>query len=338
MRGARYEISSSGIDQALQGVWSDPYGGIYNVGLIIPQVLPSESNWKNRLLFTLAFARFGAHRRVRLVGARQLLTMAAQLNPGSGTSNYILEKQIETPYWHFPDGSVSWHIMRVPPGMNTQFNTSNGDGLAYRYAQNAALLFEEHPELSSYVSPNAGIPYGVPLAPSLGNFHDIRFPWVNDHAQTALDIEFEGPCDIVFFATVKQTDPDTRMQLVLPGSLPGGTGCIPKEDAFLANFQSATVPPTYWRIGGSLIFEEAAIFPWPRYLEEDEVNPWCIPDSQSGGVSGGSIDPPRGRIPGSGSGSGSSARGSGSSSSGSGNTGGKGANPGSSDKPTGNKR
>lgn len=305
MRGARrYEISTSGIDQALQGVYSDPFGGINNVGLIIPSVVPTtRPKYRNRLTFTLAWMRLGAGRVVHVVGVRQLLTIAAQINASgdSPTGTYILEKQVTTPFWHFTDGSVSWSINRVQPGRNPLPHVDNTDSVAFTYAQGSALVFRTNPGLATYTPPAAGRPLGTPIAPSLGNIHDLRWPW-NDPSQESMRIEVQGPCDLVFTATVQQTNPSTRTTLLLPSTLPGGTECLPSEDAFVANFPNTSgtptiVAPIYWRIGGSLVVEEANDFPWPRELQDDTTAPWCPPTSQRGGTRGGSIVPPEGDSP-----------------------------------------
>jgi hypothetical protein len=301
MRGIRYEVSTSGFDPALQGVWSDPYGGAYNVGLMVPQVLPVVRDPQHRLLFMLAFARFGAHRKARLVGVRQLLTIAALIPQPSAEippPPYIFEQQVKTPYWHFTDADVSWHVMRVPPGNQPLPNKANADGIAFRYATGAALLFEKNPNGVSYAPPNGGRPLGAPISSSLGNLHDIRYPWNSDHAQDSLDIEIEGPCDLVFYASVQQTNPATRPSISSAGlTFPFGTGCLPKEEAFIGNFENQTtpVPVTYWRIGGSMIIEENSMIPWPRGLIEDDPMPWIAPTKRRGALTEGSLIPaPRG--------------------------------------------
>jgi hypothetical protein len=299
MRGIRYEVSTSGFDPALQGVWSDPYSGVYNVGLIIPQVLPIVRDPQHRLLFILATIRLNAYRKVRLVGIRQLLTIAA-LIPRSGEippPPYILEKQVVTPYWHFTDADVSWHVMRVPPGNNPKNNPKNSDGVAFRYATGSALLFEKNPNNQSYQPPNGGRPLGSPVSPSLGNLHDIRFPWVDDHAQDSCDVEIEGPCDVVFYASVQQTNPLTRATIPTGLTFPFGTDNFPTEEAFIGNFaeQDPAIPTIYWRIGGSLIFEDCSMIPWPRGLIEDDRMEWIAPNKRRGALKEGSLEPePRG--------------------------------------------
>jgi hypothetical protein len=298
MRGIRYEVSTSGFDPALQGVWSDPYSGVYGVGLVVPQVLPIVRDPQHRLLFELAFLRIGAGRKVRLVGIRQLLTIAALLpQPSVETTPppYIFEKQVTTPFWHFTDATVSWHVMRVPPGNNPKYNKANADGVAYRYATGSALLFEKNPNSPSYQPPNGGRPLGSPVSPSLGNMHDIRWPWVADHAQDCMNVEIEGPCDIVFYASMQQTDPNSRTTTPITGlTFPLGTDNLPTEAAFVGNFENEAtpVPVTYWRIGGSMIFEDCAMFPWPRELIEDDPMEWIAPNKRRGAVKEGSLKPP----------------------------------------------
>ncbi len=71
-RGTRREQTTVGFDANLQNVGSDPYGSPYWVGQTIQPTPPPNGS---RYLYLLALSRFGAHRKARLVGMRQLVTI-----------------------------------------------------------------------------------------------------------------------------------------------------------------------------------------------------------------------------------------------------------------------
>jgi hypothetical protein len=130
-------------------------------------------------------------------------------------------------------------------------------------AQTPALIYSTSPaEVGGYAPPGK-VP-GVPLIGQLGTFYDLRFGWRDDHAVSSLDTEIEGPCEIALYASIDQTDPGSRTTLVVPGSLPGGPNGLGPEDAFVANFPDAI----YWRIAGSLIFEEDQMYGEAEGLKE----------------------------------------------------------------------
>jgi hypothetical protein len=119
--------------------------------------------------------------------------------------------------------------------------------------------------VGGYAPPYAGRPPGTVLIPEFGNFHDLRFPWKDDHAWESLDIEVEGPCAIELYASVQQTNPSTRPILDLTSL--GGCCCgLPPEEQFIQTFTNAV----YTRIAGSLIFEEANFVPenYPKVAKD----------------------------------------------------------------------
>jgi hypothetical protein len=261
-RGTRYEVSTVGFDPSRQNVGADPDLSGYNVGVRVPGVPLSDNR---RYTFLLAGARFGGNRKFRLVGMRQLVTIGQFVENLAMGCEYPLELGVTSPQWSFVDGNISWHIMRVPiPEMNTA-HPENAEGLQFLYSRTPALLFNTTPaDVGGYTAPYGGKIPGMPLTAELGTIRDLRTLWTSDFAWGSLDVEVEGPCDIMLFASVKQTNPSTRCTLVLPGVLPAGTQSLPPEDAFLVNFPGAM----YWRIAGSLIFEDPAMIEGSMPVEE----------------------------------------------------------------------
>ena len=253
MRRGRLEIVTVGLNPNRQLVGSDPGGGAYDLGLFIgtnggPQV-PTQ-----RQLFVLCAKYFNAGQRGRLVGFRQYLTMFDSIPLGAGPAayNFPLERPVVTPTWSYVDGNVLWGIRQLPPGATMLANAQNGEGMAFEVSQTPAQLFETI--VGNVVTPpNGGAFPGNVLNPELGRFFDLR---CTDWSEPSVcDIPFEGPCNIVFMASVQQTHPQTRP--APPPTSGGGAlqflttqGTTP-EDAFLQNYPGSI----YGRIAGALIFE-----------------------------------------------------------------------------------
>lgn len=266
MRGTRTELSTAGFDSSLQNVASDPNGGAYNVGLRIPAAAAIPNTPQNRYLYMLSMMRVNAHAKTRLVGIRQLVTIGQFVTNPVGGCNYPLEVEVKSPVWHFVDGNITWYVQRVPPisipttSLSAADTNEDTEGLQFAYAVTPALIYQTNNP--TYSPPNGGNPYGVALVPDLSGFHDLRFPWRSEHSwDNTVDIEIEGPCDVALYASVQQTNPATRCLLnVADNQIP----FISEEDAFTVRFPQAV----YWRIAGSLIFEETQYIEEPRGLQE----------------------------------------------------------------------
>jgi hypothetical protein len=253
VRRGRIEIVTVGLNPNRQLVGSDPQGGPYDLGLFIgtnggPQT-PTQ-----RQLFVLCAKYFNAGQRGRLVAFRQYLTMldSIPLGIGSAAYNFPLERPVVTPTWSYVDGNVLWGIRQLPPGATMLANAQNGEGMSFEVSQTPAQLFETI--VGNVVTPpNGGAFPGNVLTPELGRFFELR---CTDWSEPSVcDIPFEGPCNIVFMASVQQTHPQTRP--APPPTSGGGAlqflttqGTTP-EDAFLQNYPGSI----YGRIAGALIFE-----------------------------------------------------------------------------------
>lgn len=236
------------------------------MGLPVPQNQPT--NPANRYLFLLASAQFEAGQVARLVGMRQYLTIGQGVaGAGADAATYPIERPVVTPSWRFPDGNVSWLLRRYDIRPNSNANEFNRSGQSYLMSGTPSLLYVNSPQQIGGYSPPT--PPGNVVMPDLGNFHDIRFPWADDHAWDSLDIEIKGPCTIGFFASILQTNPATRPTLNLTQPPPGGYECIPPEEAFILNFTGSA----YTRVAGALIFEQQAM------LEDYSIEqPWGVID------------------------------------------------------------
>jgi len=158
---------------------------------------------------------------------------------------YPLEIPVTDPTWCFVDGNISWHFRRVRPGTAPSRDRYSDVAFAPPYAsdrngQTTAILARD-PTLGGYIPLNSGQPYGDAIQ-SLGTFRDLRFPWSQRNEN--LDVSVEGLCQVVLYASVRQTDPDTRVQ---PPVAADGT-YLRNEDRFVMAHETAR----YWRVGARM--------------------------------------------------------------------------------------
>ncbi len=258
----RYELVTNGPNPEFGFIESDPYGTNAYTGLVVPTT-PSSAINDARYLFLLARSRFGDGERspekhgVRLVGIRQYAELVARipsrtapLSSDSGPpegSTVTLRKEIVSPLWHPPDGNISWHVMVIPRTTRDTRNPANTDGFIYQDSLSPALLYQT---TAPYTPPNGGRPWGTPLGASLGNIHELRYPWRTQYNEFSLDIPLPVPCDVALFASVRQNDPDLNPTIA--------TDCstflaLSEEDRFLVGFSTFA---QYGVIAGSLVFDQ----------------------------------------------------------------------------------
>lgn len=291
----RFEIPSTGIDESLQLIGSDPFGGSSNVGLRVPFLSTAAvkaqnggSLSSNRYLFLAAVYGVPEGSVGRVVGWRQLLKLGVRLNFGGGdTPNQfrVEEFLVTDPAFHFADASApTYHLYRLGPNptrgfpLRTPSPVPNLRSAAFRYSDQPALLFQKiavpaadkfYVDLTAYKPPNGGRPWKTPLSDShFGTIYDQRTPWRTSNGWYALQegVEVEGPDVIGLFISVAQTNPtsvarqlDANLKAALPTPFfPGG---LAPETQFILNFPPGDVTGgtstgvMYWRVGGSLIVE-----------------------------------------------------------------------------------
>ena len=257
-----FEVSSTGFDPSFQLRSSGPQGGGAYTGLLIPEA-PTTSRATRYMFALTGFALAGAQK-ARIRGVRQYLeiggtTFETLPDPPREVNLYNVSMEVTSPLWRFADGDVSWHLLRVPPQYRYFANAQNGQGQAFRYAQQDALLFEtpaptpSNP-LAVYSAPWGGqLPAGGKPIAGLGQFYDLRFPWRTSRGWSSLDFPIEGPCSVVLFASVWQTDPSSRPTITVAGGVPT-LGLPPEENFILA--LGALAGTRYTRIAGALVVEE----------------------------------------------------------------------------------
>jgi hypothetical protein len=262
--GRRIEIFSTGIDEFLQGLGGDPWALPVADGLRIPTlptVQPPNGAPANRYLFNLCSFTLPPNCIARIRGYRQLLTLG--FKQGVPAPRFV-EQEVVTPTFRLADGNVSWHLVQFTPGSvpnqgaagptdlrNFAFQMSDTPALLYSTATGDGSPF--YPGLLAYVPPNQGRPWGEAVREGLGTFYTLHSRWLSDHAWNSLDIPIVGPTVVSFQASVKQSNPETRVALTAPaggGAFTFSNGLSPEEQ-FLQNFPGAI----YWRIGGALVME-----------------------------------------------------------------------------------
>ncbi len=267
----RSEIITAGPNAEFNFIGSDPYEGHAYTGLVVPET-PSSENDGARYLFLLARRSFGVGEQssdklgVRLVGIRQYAELVARIpagqeplsNPESGGppsgSTVTFRKEITSPLWHPIDGDISWHVMIIPKGYRDIRNPSNVDGFAFQDSQSPALLFQTGaPSGVGYTPPNGGRPWGTPIGASLGNIHELRYPWRMFNSEYSLDIPVPVPCDVALFASVRQNDPDLNPSLLEATDVTQQFSALGPEDQFVVAYSTFA---QYGTIAGALVFEE----------------------------------------------------------------------------------
>lgn len=262
---SRIELVSVGIDEALQGLAGDPFGGTSWVGLRVPSFVTHGP--QNRYLFQLCTFTLpeGINGWVR--GFRQGWSLGTRQIGTDPDTVRVVEQFVEDPWFKLPDANISWHMRLMaqhepfgfdpnPGQIQDPAAGGNQQNLAFLNANGPALLFQNvatpdpfYVNLTAYTPPNAGKPWGEPLTGELATFYDLKTPWRSAQAWHALDIRIQGPCRVVFYASVQQSNPLTRTDLQINlEPFPCG---IPCEEQFLLNFPDAII----WRVAGAMIVE-----------------------------------------------------------------------------------
>ena len=293
MRGTRKETVTLGFDPAFQGIGSDPSGGGYFTGIRVPED-PAETNIpRNRYLFLLAFRRLSPQDVVIVDGFRQYVDLVATTTSGTDEDpGPTIERfwEVTSPMWHFTDANIVWYLNFVPQQANPP-SPKNADGLAFRYANTPALLFEhDFSEGGGYTAPYGGRPPGSAIG-GLGPIYDLRSLWRANTAWDSLGATVKGPGDICLFASVRQTNPVARPKLTTGGvTLPAGIQYYaPPEDLFVMNSEAVNAASKgraaiYGRIAGSIILRDPNPYTW--IAKDAQSKDWrgCKPPKRSKGT------------------------------------------------------
>lgn len=243
--------------------------------LPVPPMVPDNGS---RFLFRLCAVHVPAHEQARvvgykfssLIGARIQVEISGESGP-LDTWSYPLDREVVSPFWSFADGNIVYTIRKLPIASSRLgvrlFSPSvqhGSDGLE------PALLCLEDPTDTGrpYAPPKGGEFDGEPLV-GLDRITDQPGTWSSTEGGQDYT---SGPCTIVAYASVLQTDPATRPYLPL-ASLPAGElrRSLRPEDQFLLLFQGheRSNGVVYTGVSGALRVE---------YLPQDD--PCLLPHSR----------------------------------------------------------
>ena len=236
------ELVSASFDEDYQMIGSSPWlGDVGGTGVAVPS--GPTTSLTNRYLFRLCGVQIPTNWMLYVVGIRQLVTLRALIT--SGSASYPSELEVTSPLWRFSDGNVSFHLRWHQSLQDAyKYDAVSAPGLDPNMrGLDTALLYE--PTGAFYTAPGAGIPPGKAVV-GLGTWRENRFPWLN--TSWDMRIPVHGPGVLVLYASVRQTDPETRPVLPPPDDL----GCIRPEDRFVLEYPTTAV---YGRVAGALAFE-----------------------------------------------------------------------------------
>jgi hypothetical protein len=246
-----FDAASAAFDDDLVGIGATPFNDPTSQRIMVPQAATLNGP---RYLLRTAAAVVEAGNEVRLRGIRQAIGIGTVLRDNvSDPQNpkaYVVEIDQTSPFWHFSDGNISWHLRVIygPAGRPGFIRAASpGDIVQYTSGTDTGRMVSTNP---AQVSPGRGRPPGKPLG-TLGTFRDLRWPWSSHGAMDDLDVIVRGPGIIALYASIRQTDPATRQKLgpLLP--LTFDPSVLLPEDRFLLQ-----VPDAYYRhVSGSLIIE-----------------------------------------------------------------------------------
>jgi hypothetical protein len=274
----RFEVATAGVDEGLQGISSDPYGGSSPLatGIRIPSLVNTATT---RYLVLLA-SRTISNGRTRICGIRQGLEIGLDLAPQLGiTTERPVTFPVVTPTFRFSDGAnVSWHLVKEPMIRRTNLQKlTDTDSWTYLSSDTPTFLYQtftssnvdalgrpiDYPlTLTAYTPPNYVNEWET--IAGLRNIHDIRYPWDCDQAWDSIDERIDGDFRISLYASILQTNPATRPGIIYGtgiatnGSAVGG----PPEEDFIYKYSFAAgevLPkqgPQFWRVYGSILFED----------------------------------------------------------------------------------
>jgi len=268
--GVRVEVATAGIDDAFQGLSTDPYQApvAAGTGLRIPQLRVDNTT---RFVFLLATRTIAKPTRIR--GIRQLATLGATLTNGveDAFTSQAIEFPIVTPNFYLTDGNISWHLVEEPnahpiitEGVNnsTCFSEANAAAPSLLFLRNS-VAWGMGPQPTYYFNGlTAYAPPAIwndwqPIA-GLGNMHDIRSPWESQNAWRGMDVPIcaRGERRVSLYATVLQTA--GAVPIANNEGFPtGGRGYGPEQDFINAMSVLSDVSSVFfWKVAGAIIFED----------------------------------------------------------------------------------
>ena len=239
------EIVSAGADEDFLAIGSSPWQGDYaGTALTVPAAFSATP--RNRYLFRLAAIEIPSGASIVVRGLRQAIELVAPMPLESG-GTFPLYCDQESPFWHFSDGNVSWHLRHHQNLFRNVADPAQAPGTSPTMkGLGPARLYQLG---GPFVSPGGGIPPGVDVE-GLGTMRDLRYPWHN--TDWTIGVPVGGPGIVAFYASVRQTNPDTRP--LTPNVTPNSS--LRVEDRFILDTrQQTTEIVRYGRVAGAMLVE-----------------------------------------------------------------------------------
>ncbi len=239
------EVVSAGADDDYLAVGSTPWlGDFAGTALTVPAA-PTLTP-RDRYLFLLAAIEIPGGASVVIRGLRQSVQILAPV-PMEAGGNYPIYREQVSPFWHFSDGNVSWHLRHYTDLFRNVFDPAQAPGTSPTMrGTGPARLYQLG---GPFAASGGGVPPGVDVQ-GLGTMRDLRYPWRNTNWGLAVPVG--GPATIALFCSVKQTNPSTRPQL--PNIAPN-TSLAPEDVFTLETRQQTTEITRYGRVAGALLVE-----------------------------------------------------------------------------------
>lgn len=239
-------FTSVGFDPDLAGIGGSPCCGDQGAtGVIVPAAPTTDPC--NRYLIRLGGVAVPRECGLIVVGLRTAVTLRAEVSNTDGSLS-VFELEQTSPFFRFPDGNVSFHLMWKqdacgPVICDPDQQPATSPDLD---CDDTSLLYTPpFPPGAPYVALNGGVPPGDGVG-DLGFMRDLRFPW--DHPDWVLSEIMWGPGVVTLYASVFQTDPARRSPCTLT---PEQRDALRPEDKFACAFPQAR----YGRVAGSIVYE-----------------------------------------------------------------------------------
>lgn len=249
------ELFPASYDENLVGLTSSPFVGD-NTSMGVRVRSAPTTSFSERQLARQVSVVVPDHRGIRILGMRQFVQIGSTLTKAVSPSveapkelvfndcQYPIYRTVTDPFWRFPDGNVSFHVVQdqfVSAAFG--YGTSGAGTQVGLVGTDTALLSKA---AGDPLPPNDGMPTGTAIG-DLGVIRSMFSPW--DNPSYGWDIVVLGPCVVSVYTSVWQTDPATRCQPSAPVS--DSFHALLPEDQFTLSYPNVR----YTRVAASLMFE-----------------------------------------------------------------------------------
>ena len=285
---SRQRVSSRGFEPLLGGLGllGDPSADMLAAGLRVPYAPTSGAVGRaplvQRYLFQLCSIGIGEGLWLTSLGQLSVLGYGQLTSGGGGgllmpgkfgivpDTAPIFPNVIEqtSAAFRFADcHAIRWGVRRVRKPRWNPIDPLSTNSFVHGWTDNPALKFEtatfapgnldwkgtpdDYLTLTSYTAPGGGGVFpGEPVGGDLGCFDSLDFPWSNPDRKALEPVWVRPGGQLVFYAMVDQTAPESRVKLQVPASFPLPPTGMP-ENAFICDWPLAQ----QFAVGGSMTVE-----------------------------------------------------------------------------------